>query len=102
MACREHRLQDPAYARVTAALSDPSSDAGRELLGRLESVAESGVIGDDHGLEPLNLYPVALIGLQFRRCENLDVLGCEQPGLLESRDQACYTLLDGPAVDGAV
>jgi len=49
VACRQRLLQDPAYARVTAALSEPSSDAGRELLGRLESVAESGVIGEIMG-----------------------------------------------------
>lgn len=49
VACRQRLHQDPAYARVAAALSDPSSDAGRELLGRLESVAESGVIGEIMG-----------------------------------------------------
>ena len=45
VACRERLQQDSAYARVAAALQDPNSDTGRALRDRLESVAESGVIG---------------------------------------------------------
>lgn len=45
-ACLERLNENPGYARVAAALRDPASAAGQELLERIETVAESQVLGD--------------------------------------------------------
>lgn len=45
-ACRARLLQDPAYAAVAEALADPTSPRGQALHTRLQSVAESEVIGE--------------------------------------------------------